>query len=83
MNLADILSELRSKRDAVEEAIMILERLAREAAKRRERPINLMTRGVGGAARPPAKGRTFSAESRQRMAEAQRKRWAAKREEAK
>jgi glutamate 5-kinase len=74
MNIAEILTELRSKRDAIGEAIMALERLAISAAKRRERPIKLITR--------PTKGRTFSAEARQRMAEAQRRRWAAKRQEA-
>jgi len=84
MNIAKILSELRSKREAIDQALMALVPLATGAAKRRGRPPKWMTRGVGDTETPPypRKARTFSEEARQRMAEGQRKRWAAKREEA-
>ena len=78
MDLLSMLSELRSERSQIEEAIMALERLARGQGKRRGRPLKWMSE-AHHAPNPssPGKRRVVSAEARKRMAEAQRKRWAA------
>lgn len=72
-----MLSELRSEREQIEEAIIVLQRLAMGARRRRGRPPKRMSpvpveTGQG-------KRRVFSAATRKRMAAAQRKRWAARR----
>ncbi len=73
-----MLSELRSERSQIEEAIMALERLARGHGKRRGRPPKWMSDAHHEHNQSsPGKRRVVSAEARKRMAEAQRKRWAA------
>jgi hypothetical protein len=75
MNIAKMLEELKAERDTVEQAILVLERIASGQGKRRGRPPKWITRTT-----PPARTgsikRTFSSESRARTAAAQRKRWA-------
>ena len=72
MNLIKMIAELREQKQALEESIMMLERLARGQGKRRGRPpLFLSQTGT------PRKRRPFSAETRKKMAAAQRKRWAA------
>jgi hypothetical protein len=75
MDIMKMLAELRAEREAIEESILALERIARGQGKRRGRPPAWMT-GATPSAEP--RKRTFSPEQRARMAEAQRKRWAAK-----
>ena len=56
MDVTKMLSELRQEREALEEAIIILERLARGRGKRRGRPPLWMTTGeapVKRRGRPP------------------------------
>jgi hypothetical protein len=72
MNLTKMIAELREQKQALEESIMMLERLARSQGKRRGRPPLFLSQT--GTTR---KRRPFSAETRKKMAAAQRKRWAA------
>ena len=56
MDVSKMLAELRQEREAIEEAILILERLARGRGKRRGRPPLWMTSGdapVRRRGRPP------------------------------
>ena len=74
-----MLSELRSERAQIEEAIIILERLA-TGQKRRGRPPKWMapiSREEPDKTDQPRRKRIVTAEARARMAAAQRKRWAA------
>ncbi len=71
-----MLAELRADRQHIEQAILVLERLALGGAKRRGRPPKWMTTAGAGTKEPKPK-RTVSAAARQRMAAAQKKRWAA------
>ena len=82
MDLHRILAELRSEKERLEEAILTIERLASaHLIKRRGRPPKWMAGAKEAAAlfETPKKRRRFSAATRKRMAEAQRKRWAARR----
>jgi hypothetical protein len=80
MDFDALLAQLRTEREMLEEAILVLERLARGSGKRRGRPPKWLSEPVVPLRLSPVKTkRIISAESRQRMAEAQRKRWAAKR----
>ncbi len=72
MNLIKMIAELREQKQALEETMMILERLARSQGKRRGRPPRFLSEA--GSTR---KRKSFSSETRKKMAEAQRKRWAA------
>ena len=67
MDVAKVLTDLRAYKVQLDEAIAIFDRLAHQRGKR-GRPIGL-----------PSKRRPVSAEARERMAVAQRKRWAAAR----
>ena len=82
MDFDALLAQLRTEREMLEEAILALERLARGSGKRRGRPPKWLSehRAVVAPSEAPAKKRVLSEESRKRMAEAQRKRWAAKRD---
>jgi hypothetical protein len=86
MDLLTMLSELRSERAQIDEAILVLERLASGRVKRRGRPPSWLKPPAEEAGNPkdeaPAKKRTLSPEARARMAAAQRRRWAAMRAEA-
>jgi hypothetical protein len=76
MNLTKMIAELREQKQALEATMMMLERLARSQGKRRGRPPLFMTQ-ASSADGPARKRRPFSAETRKKMAAAQRKRWAA------
>ncbi len=79
-----MLSQLRAERDQIDAAIIALENLARGGGKRRGRPPKWMSEINADSSAPTEDGkrhpRKFSAEARRRMAEAQRRRWAAKHE---
>jgi len=74
-NFTQMLLDLRSERDRVDEAIVVLERLAIGAGKRRGRPPLWMKRAAAAA---PVKRKPFSAETRRKMAQSQKARWAAR-----
>ena len=79
MDIHRILAELRSEKERLEEAILTIERLAAGSlGKRRGRPPKWMASMKADAAPllAPKKRRKFSAATRKRMAEAQKKRWA-------
>lgn len=85
MDIHGILAELRSEKDRLEEAILTIQRLAAGTlGKRRGRPPKWMASTKAGVARmiakslAPKKRRKFSAATRKRMAESQRKRWASR-----
>lgn len=89
MDSQKLIAELRSQLEQITQAISTLERLAGvTAAKRRGRPPKALAaaRAAGtpmaAAGAKPAKGkkRNISPESRQKMTEAQKKRWAAAKE---
>ena len=77
-----MLSDLRAEREQIEQAILVIERLAQGQGKRRGRPPKWMSemKSVDTPDTEPRKKRTVSAAARKRMAEAQRKRWAAKKQ---
>jgi hypothetical protein len=80
MDIMKMLSELRSERAHLEEAILVLERLARGHGKRRGRPPKWMSESRVQdqlSHTEPRKKRVISPEARAKMAAAQRKRWAA------
>jgi hypothetical protein len=52
MDILKMLAELRAEREQVEEAIIVLERMARGRGKRRGRPPKWMT-GMKRRGRPP------------------------------
>jgi len=74
MNLTKMIAELREQKQALEETMILLERIARGQGKRRGRPPLFLSQGSGAG--PVRKRRPFSAETRKKMAAAQRKRWA-------
>jgi hypothetical protein len=85
MDIHSILAELRSEKDRLEEAILTIERLAAGSlTKRRGRPPKWLASAktdVAPLASKPIttrKRRGFSAATRKKMAEAQRKRWASR-----
>jgi hypothetical protein len=81
MDLTKIIADLRAERASIEEALLVLERLG---GPRRGRKPAWMARegettdGANGLTEAPRK-RRFSAETRRKMAEAQKRRWAAQR----
>jgi len=80
MNLTNMLSELRSELQQIDEAILVLLRLAGGGAKRRGRPPKWMSstpdaRGID-ATPVRRKRKPFSAETKKKMGEDQRLRWA-------
>lgn len=83
MDILQMISDLRAEREAIEDALVVLERIAKTRGKRRGRPPTWMTaiRGAMEHEDAPARTRVLSAETRKRMAEAQKKRWAAYRKE--
>lgn len=77
MDILKMIAELQSERAAIEDALIVLERLARTRGKRRGRPpawMSMVRRAAAESGEP--KSRVFSADTRRRMAEAQKKRWA-------
>ena len=86
MDLTKMIAELRAERAAIEEALIVLERIAAGSGKRRGRPPAWMAavRAAENNNDGPAgeeKSRSVNPEARKRMAEAQKKRWAAYRKE--
>jgi hypothetical protein len=84
MELSKVIAELRAERAAIDEALAALDRIARATVgKRRGRPPAWLAAATTGAipAGEPKKKRTLSAEVRKKMAEAQKKRWAAYRKD--
>ena len=87
MDILNILTELRSEKARLEEAILTIERLAAGSlAKRRGGPPMWIANAkaesgpsLASKTFAPRKRRRFTAATRKRMAEAQRKRWAARR----
>jgi hypothetical protein len=78
----DILTALRLKREQIEEAILTIERLsAGERGAAAKRTASFSSQAAVRSSIPTAapKKRTISAAGRKRIAEAMRKRWAAKR----
>ncbi len=86
MDIHSILADLRTEKERLEEAILTIERLAvGSLAKRRGRPPKWMASvkadaapSLASKALAPKKRRRFSAATRKRMAESQRKRWASR-----
>jgi hypothetical protein len=78
MDITNMLSELRSECQQIEEAILVLQRLAISGGgKRRGRPPKSMaTAQTPTAISTDGKKRTFSLATRKKMAAAQRRRWA-------
>jgi hypothetical protein len=88
MELTKVIAELRAERAAIDEALAALDRIARATAgKRRGRPPAWMAAAgagsgaVAAASGEPRRKRSLSPEVRKKMAEAQKKRWAAYRKE--
>jgi hypothetical protein len=78
MEIVKMIAELRSERAAIEDALIVLERLARSQGKRRGRPPAWLALADGPKESSVGeKKRVLSADVRKRMAEAQKKRWAA------
>lgn len=84
MNLSKVIAELRAERAAIDEALAALDRIARATVgKRRGRPPAWLAAAAGAvsaasaATEEPKKKRSLSPEVRKKMAEAQKKRWAA------
>lgn len=78
MNLQTMLSELRTQREQIDDAIAVLARIAEgRHGKRRGRKPKWMTEAKSPA--PKRKGRTFTAAQRKAASERMKKRWAAKR----
>ena len=84
MNIVRMLEELRAERQQIEEAILVIERLAAGSGRRRGRPSKWMSKvtAADGTETQPKK-RFVSAAARKRMAAAQKRRWAAKKAKAK
>ena len=78
MDIMSMLAEIRAERERLTEAILVLERIAAGGRKRRGRPPKWMTVSASGDERPAGTRRSFSAATRAKMAQAQKKRWAAK-----
>jgi hypothetical protein len=89
MELTKVIAELRAERAAIDGALAALDRIARASAgKRRGRPPAWLAAASsinGGdpeaASGEPRKKRSLSPEVRRKMAEAQKRRWAAYRKE--
>ncbi len=83
LNYREILEALKSKREWIEQAIVNIERLARDEGSLREKPPAWFAGNAGGAPSTAkagaAKKRTMSAAGRKKIGDATRKRWADKR----
>jgi hypothetical protein len=79
MDFKKILAELYSERERLDQAIFALEKIGgATGAKRRGRPPKWLAEAKGSEfAAPAPKKRTLSPEARKRIADAQKKRWAA------
>jgi hypothetical protein len=85
MDLLKMIADLRSERAAIDDALLVLEKLASShRGQRRGRPPAWMTAQIAAASVTPVgkpvrakRTRVLSAEVKQKMAESQRKRWEA------
>jgi hypothetical protein len=88
MDTAQILNELRAQRDRIDSAITALEALNGAAISpvktnaNAAKPAAVKSAKTASVPAPAAKKRVISPEGRQRMAEAQQKRWASKKKAA-
>ena len=85
MDILKMLADLHAERQQIDQAILVVERLAAgKPGKRRGRPPKWMSAvdNKAVAASTPRKKRAVSAAARKRMATAQKKRWAVKKAEA-
>jgi hypothetical protein len=84
MDILKMLAELRTERQHIEEAILVMELLAiGNRGRRRGRPPKWMSEAnPKPAPSAAAKKRVMSAATRKRMAAAQKKRWALKKAQA-
>ena len=83
MDISRMLDELRARRDQIEAVIIALARL--NTGERRGRPPKWLAEAKRQDSTPEGPRivkRTVSSEARQRMAEAQKRRWAAQRRNA-
>jgi hypothetical protein len=87
MDITNMLAELRTQKEQLDQAIIALEHLARGTGKRRGRPPKWLSETKGDTPESPdsaspkqRKKRMLSPEARKRMAEAQKRRWAAAKE---
>ena len=80
MNVDQMLVELRAERAQIEQAILVLEKLATGSVPRRGRPPGWLKSLNGTPTSTPRQRRPMSAETRAKMAAAQKKRWAAARQ---
>lgn len=71
MNVNQMLTELRQERAALDEAIAVLERIARSGTRGRGRPPSWLPAETNSGPK-----RVLSAATKKKMALAQRKRWA-------
>jgi hypothetical protein len=71
MDIKTILTDLRAERDRIDQAIAAMEALNGTSARKAAKPAS--------GTKPTTSKRVVSPEARQRMAEAQQKRWAKKR----
>lgn len=84
MNLDQMIGTLKTERDALDAAILVLERLALGQRRRRGRPpawLQVRREEKVEPERVSKRTRRMSEETKKKMAEAQRKRWAAYRKE--
>lgn len=79
MDILKIIAELRAERAAIDEALVTLQLLAKGRGNKRGRPPAWMAlvKLKGSNPDPEPRSRTLSPETRKRMAEAQKRRWAA------
>lgn len=85
MDIVKMLADLRAERQRLEEAVLVLERLAAgTGGKRRGRPPKWMAAAKSGSVSgAKVKTRRFSAATRRRMAAAQKRRWATRKAQSK
>ncbi len=84
MDLDQMINTLKAERDALDAAILVLERLASTQQRRRGRPpawLQVRREESSEPERESKRTRKMSEETKKKMAEAQRKRWAAYRKE--
>jgi len=84
MELSKVIAELRAERAAIDQALAALDRIARSSTtKRRGRPPAWLAASTDAlpVEGEPRKKRTLSPEVRKKMAEAQKRRWAAYRKD--
>ncbi len=80
MDFAKIIAELKAERERIDQAMSALDRVAQSSVRRRGRRPNWMLETGANIVTGSFKKRVVSPEARQRMAEAQRRRWAKARE---